>query len=71
MYPKDFNYKMPAEWTAHERTFISWPVKDSMCHPDNYTDVCAGYAEYIQAIAEFEPVSVIVNPYELDNVKNF
>lgn len=69
MYPKDFNYKMPAEWTAHERTFISWPVKDSMCHPDNYKDVCAGYAEYIQAIAEFEPVSVIVNPYELDNVK--
>lgn len=27
MHPKDFNYKMPAEWTAHERTFISWPVK--------------------------------------------
>lgn len=69
MYPKDFNYKMPAEWEAHERTFISWPVKDSMCHPDNHESVCAGYAEFIKAIAEFEPVSVLVNPNELENVK--
>lgn len=69
MYPKDFNYKMPAEWEAHERTFISWPVKDSMCHPDNHESVCAGYAGFIKAIAEFEPVSVLVNPNELENVK--
>jgi agmatine deiminase len=69
MYPKDFNYKMPAEWEAHERTFISWPVKDSMCHPDNHENVCAGYAGFIKAIAEFEPVSVLVNPNELENVK--
>jgi agmatine deiminase len=69
MYPKDFNYKMPAEWEAHERTFISWPVKDSMCHPDNHKSVCAGYAGFIKAIAEFEPVSVLVNQNELENVK--
>ena len=69
MYPKDFNYKMPAEWEAHERTFISWPVKDSMCHPDNHENVCAGYAGFIKAIAEFEPVSVLVNSNELENVK--
>jgi len=69
MYPKDFNYKMPAEWEAHERTFISWPVKDSMCHPDNHESVCTGYAGFIKAIAEFEPVSVLVNPNELENVK--
>jgi len=65
MYPKDFNYKMPAEWTTHERTFISWPVKESMCHPENHERVCIGYAAFIQAIAEFEPVTVIVNPREL------
>lgn len=69
MYPKDLNYKMPAEWEAHERTFISWPVKDSMCHPDNHESVCAGYAGFIKAIAEFEPVSVLVNTNELENVK--
>jgi len=69
MYPKDFNYKMPAEWTTHERTFISWPVKESMCHPENHESVCLGYAEFITAIAEFEPVSVIVNPKELTQVQ--
>ena len=60
MYPKDLNYKMPAEWNPHERTFISWPVKESMCYPDNHEAVCFGYAELINAISEFEPVTVIV-----------
>ncbi|EKQ56624.1 MULTISPECIES: agmatine deiminase family protein [unclassified Clostridium] len=71
MYPRDINYKMPAEWTTHERTFISWPVKESMCHPENHESVCLGYTEFIKAIAEFEPVSVIVNPNELEIVKKF
>lgn len=70
MYPKDLNYKMPAEWTTHERTFISWPVKESMCHPENHESVCLGYAEFIKAISEFEPVTVIVNPKDLTHVQN-
>lgn len=70
MYPKDLNYKMPAEWTTHERTFISWPVKESMCHPENHESVCLGYAEFIKAISEFEPVTVIVNPEDLTYVQN-
>lgn len=70
MYPKNFNYKMPAEWNVHERTFISWPVKESMCHPENHENVCLGYAEFIRAISEFEPVTVIVNPKELEQLEN-
>ena len=62
MYPQDLNYKMPAEWSEHQRTFISWPVRESMCYPDDYEDVCRGYAQIIEAIAEFEPVTVVVNP---------
>lgn len=69
MYPKDLNYTMPAEWELHERTFISWPVQASMVFPDNYTSVSEGYAEIIKAIAEFEPVTVIVNPEELEAVE--
>ncbi len=65
MYPKELNYTMPAEWDKHERTFISWPVQASMVFPDNYKAVSEGYTEIIQAIAEFEPVTVIVNPEEL------
>ncbi|WP_330389621.1 agmatine deiminase family protein [Cellulosilyticum sp. I15G10I2] len=70
MYPKDFNYKMPAEWTSHERTFVSWPVQESMCYPEDHKRVCEGYRALIEAIAEFEPVTVIVNPDEIDQVKS-
>lgn len=69
MHPKDFNYIMPPEWGKHERTFISWPVKESMCFPEDHESVSRGYAEIIQAIAEFEPVTVIVNPDELETVE--
>lgn len=61
MYPINLNYKMPSEWTEHTRTFISWPIQASMCYPEDYDAVCQGYAEIIQAIAEFEPVTVVVN----------
>ncbi|MFE4712847.1 agmatine/peptidylarginine deiminase [Paenibacillus sp. NPDC056722] len=69
MYPKELNYTMPPEWSQHERTFISWPVQASMCFPDNHESVCQGYAEIIKAMAEFEPVTVIVNPDELKTVE--
>lgn len=68
-YPKDLNYTMPAEWGQHERTFISWPVQDSMVYPYNHAAVSAGYAEIIRAIAEFEPVTVIVNPDDMETVE--
>lgn len=61
MYPQELNYKMPAEWSEHQRTFISWPVQESMCYPEDYEEVCRGYADIIHAIVEFEPVTVIVN----------
>ncbi len=70
MYPKDLNYTMPAEWAEHQRTFISWPVQASMCFPDNHFSVCQGYADIIAAMAEFEPVTVLVNPDELERVKS-
>lgn len=69
MNPKDLNYTMPPEWGKHERTFISWPVQDSMCFPDSHESVCQGYAEIITAISEFEPITVVVNPDELEQVK--
>lgn len=65
MYPKDLNFKMPAEWEKHARTLISWPVRNSMCYPEKYERVCRGYAQIIKAIAEFEPVIIIVNKSDL------
>ena len=66
MYPINLNYKMPAEWVKHTRTYISWPVQASMCYPEDFDAVCLGYVEIIEAIAEFEPVTVVVNPVDAD-----
>lgn len=70
MYPANLNFKMPPEWVQHERTFISWPVKSSLCHPENYDAVCQGYAEIIEAIAEFEPVTILANPADMDKLSS-
>ncbi|SDZ25102.1 agmatine deiminase [Evansella caseinilytica] len=68
MNPEHFKYKMPAEWELHERTFISWPVRESMVFPEDYESVCHGYVQLIKAIAEFEPVTIIVNPDDQQQV---
>lgn len=58
---ENYKYTMPAEWEKHERTIIEWPVCESLIWPDNYNEVCEGYANVVKAIAEFEPVTLIVN----------
>jgi len=63
--PRNLNFRMPAEWEPHARTYIAWPVRDSMVHPDRYAEVCRGYEEIIRAVAEFEPVTVVVNPEDV------
>ncbi|WP_221468658.1 agmatine deiminase family protein [Cohnella thailandensis] len=62
---------MPPEWTEHERTFMSWPVKDSMVYPEDHEEVCAGYAQIVKAIAEFEPVSVLVNAADAELAQRY
>jgi len=69
MYPRQLHYAMPAEWVEHERTFISWPIQSSMVYPEQYEQVCEAYAEIITAMAEFEPVTIIVNEADEQVVK--
>ncbi len=68
---KKVRYGMPAEWEIHDRSFVSWPVKDSMVWPENYEEVCEGYGEVVDAIASFEPVTVIVNPGDGKDVLDY
>ncbi len=68
MNPKNLQYKMPAEWAPHERTMLSWPVQASMVYPNNFEEVCGGYAELVKAIAEFEPVTLVVNPEDVERL---
>ena len=67
----DLNYKMPAEWNSHQRTFVAWPIKESMCFKDDYESVCKGYREIVSAILEFEPVTVISNTEDVEFIKKY
>ena len=53
-------FAMPARYSSHARTFIAWPTNLSY-----RSDLARSRAEYtgvIRAVAEFEPVTVVVHP---------
>lgn len=60
--PKSDGFYMPAEWHPHERCWMAWP-----CHLPSWSKVGIdrarkAYARVAKAIAQFEPVIMIVNP---------
>lgn len=54
-------WAMPAEWSPHERTLMSWPTRASLWH-GVFDDACREYAGVANAIVEFEPVTMVVAP---------
>jgi agmatine deiminase len=57
--PADRGYRMPAEWAAHEATWLSWPHnRDSW--PGVFERVEPAMVEFVRALAECEPVYVNV-----------
>ncbi|MGB0112287.1 MAG: agmatine deiminase family protein [Ilumatobacteraceae bacterium] len=50
--------RWPAEWERHERTVMCWPVRRSMWG-DLLEDAEAAHAEVANAIAAFEPVTML------------
>eukprot|EP00752_Nemacystus_decipiens_P012834 g11365.t1 len=61
-------FHMPAEWEAHERTWMLWPTR-----PDIWKASAgpgqAAFAAVAKAIAQFEPVTVGVPPGEEESAR--
>ena len=55
------SWRMPAEWAAHDRTLMAWPAREDMWE-DLWEDAQAVYAEVANAIAAFEPVTMVARP---------
>ncbi|STX29588.1 peptidylarginine deiminase [Legionella beliardensis] len=60
--PKQQGFKMPAEWYPHAACWMAWP-----CHLETWEAIGLekariAYSRVAKAIAEFEPVIMLVNP---------
>jgi len=53
--------RFPAEWEPHERTLMGWPCRLELWG-ETLEQARADYATVANAIAEFEPVTMIANP---------
>ena len=66
--PRDLGYYMPAEWAPHTCCWMAWPCRDGLWADDVAT--MNDYANVANAIAEFEPVKMLVPSHRLESARN-
>ncbi len=60
---RERSWHMPAEWTPHERTWMAWPVSEYvLVGRDGAEGAYRAWAGVANAIARFEPVTMMVPP---------
>ncbi len=58
---------MPAEWEAHQRTFMAWPCRDALWGSAPALERARlAHANVARAIAQFEPVTLVTRPEHAD-----
>ena len=68
MIPADFI--MPAEWERHQRCWMAWPCRESLWgSPAELEKARAAYASVANAIARFEPVTMVARPEHRADVR--
>ena len=60
-----FDLFMPPEWAPHEATLMAWPVARNLIHPERYREIRSAYADFANAIADYEPVLMLTNSEDL------
>lgn len=62
--PSVDGFFMPPEWAPHVRCWMAWPCRQDLWG-ENFEAACDAYAEVAEAIAEFEPVTMIARGDEV------
>ncbi|MEM9387324.1 MAG: agmatine deiminase family protein [Pseudomonadota bacterium] len=62
-------YRMPAEWETHDRCWMAWPSREGLWEDPEATR--QAYARVAHAIAEYEPVSMLVPPHLAASARNY
>lgn len=63
--PKQAGFYMPAEWHAHERCWMAWPCHQQTWEKVGLTRARAAYVLVAKSIAQYEPVTLLVNPDDM------
>ncbi len=63
--PREAGFSMPAEWAPHARCWMAWPCRQEAWGDVGLDEARRAYAEVAQAIARFEPVTMICRPDHL------
>lgn len=62
-------FHMPAEWQPHQGCWMAWPSNPAIW--SNGIEVARrNFAEVVRAVADFEPVSLLVRPADLAAARN-
>ncbi len=67
--PRDLGLFMPGEWEKHTCCWMAWPARVDLW--PNIEATIKSYADVANAIAEFEPVNLLVLSSMLDDAKAY
>ena len=69
-YPKDLGFYMPAEWSPHSHCWMMWPTGLDLEYYPNTDLMRVAHAKTANLISNFEPVTIIANEKDVDDIKN-
>lgn len=70
--PRQDGFSMPPEWGEHSATLIAWPTRVRASIWDGAFDRALNdYATIVGAIAEFEPVLLVVHPEQTAEARRY
>lgn len=67
--PRDLGCYMPGEWAPHTCCWMAWPCREGLWSDNEAT--MRDYANVAMAIANFEPVKMLVPPDKIDDARNY
>ncbi|MET9690659.1 agmatine/peptidylarginine deiminase [Streptomyces sp. NPDC059752] len=68
--PVDAGFRMPAEWTPHERTWMAWPSPNpTFTNAQELAEARAAWGAVARAVRAYEPVTLVVSPGDADSAR--
>ncbi|MFD8287224.1 agmatine deiminase family protein, partial [Streptomyces lavendulae] len=63
--PTADGFRMPAEWTPHERTWMAWPSPNpTFTNERELAEAREAWGAVARAVRSYEPVTLVVSPGE-------